>query len=146
MVAVTKANIYSGIWQNIFSVIHSSVTDPRGRTKWIYSSFPEIKNESKEDYPILIIEKVSTPGYTRLSDVVKESLHSITIGVYTTNSEQLDTLFDSVFSTMEGAQSTFDDCGLHDMNVTSTSDDFFERSGFRVHYREITYRFAFGIS
>lgn len=96
-VIATENTIFSDFWQFLYDLINDNVTDPMGRAKWIYATFPEERIKTDTDYPIIIIPLIS--GNEDIFTFTKGKITFIfSIEVYSTSKKQLDSLIDEIYN------------------------------------------------
>jgi len=130
------------IWQTVFDIvktIQDEYSHP-SKTKWVYSSFPDIKIEEKESYPIIVIYSPDLDQSEPTYDLTENSV-SIDIEIYATSTASLDDLTDRVITKIESNRSTLEGAGLRVPVLKSMSTATYRRSGMKVHMRRMTYSF-----
>ena len=142
---IRETNVFSDLFKNIYSKI-STISDPGGKSKWIFSSFPESKIKNKAAYPMLVIAPAEVSFDPLTFKTIKRGPVTITIDVYTVNAAQIDTISDSVANTMKTNEDngSFNISGIQTMRLTNTDTDAFSVGKFRVHNRTFDYEFDFG--
>ena len=139
---IRESNVFTDTFLCLYSKINT-ISDPRGRSKWIYSSYPDIKNESEVDYPIIVVGHSDVTADPLTFKNVKDGPIRISIDVYSTSAQQTDSLSDSIAATMESNESNFFTSGIHIMRLVSTSYGYFPRGTLRIHNKTLNYQFNF---
>ena len=136
--AVTKSTITQSIWKifrdRIVSNVRNTTISVNPTTvsvqKYV-ASYNDRDFDSKSNLPIMIIETPTfgteffTFGKTKVTG-------SITIEIYTTQSESADKFLDQTKDAIETYKPTLSSLGLHNVSVESTNSDFAERVEVKV--------------
>lgn len=142
--AIAKADMFSNTWECVYDMLNANLTDPRGRSKWIYASFPKLTIDNVTDYPIIVVPPVQCPSTTGLTLSDYEAILFVTVEVYSTNPTQMDTLVDDIFEVFDTKESTFADTNkLRLMRVEGTDYAHYDRGKFSVHVKSTTYVFKY---
>lgn len=142
---VTTTDLYKGSWDEIFSLIDSNTTDPNGRSKWIYSSFPDAIAQDKNSYPLIVVNPIETTDSEPITITfgTKTFAMRTVIEVYSTNNEELDDVVDSVFAAIESNESTLAVQNIYNFVLSSSLPDTIERGKIRVHRKTLEWDFEF---
>lgn len=141
---IAKADMFSNTWECVYDILNDNLTDPRSRTKWIYSSFPKLTIDNVTDYPIIVVNPVECLSTEAITISDYEATLSVTIDVCSTSATQLDTLIDDIFEEFDTQESTLADTNkLRIMRVGSTDTAHYNRGKFSVHVKSITYVFKY---
>ena len=146
MTAVIRdTNVYSDLHNCLMPKL-KTITDPSGKSKWVYGAFPEGEITSKSDYPLIILTSGDISYDPLTLKTVKRGPVRIVIDVYSTNGAQLDTISDEITNTMEINENngSFTSSGIDTMRLMSSTYGHFERGALRVHNRTFNYEFDFG--
>lgn len=137
--AVTNSNIFSQAWTEIYNLINTGLGS---NVKGIYAQWPDKPLSKKNDYPIVIIERASLNDDEMLSFDLRDASLSCDIEVYSTSNSGVDTLSDSIFSTLRTNTDELEGGSkLKILSISNSTDDDFERGGIKVHMRAITITF-----
>ena len=140
---IRETNVFTDLFLCINGKL-STITDPTGKSKWVYSAFPEGIIDKKESYPLITITSADV-SYTPLTfRNLKRGPIRYEIDVYSTKAEELDYVSSSVVSKMESEEDNFSISGVSVMRLINTIYSHFERDGLRVHNKKIYYEFDFG--
>jgi len=136
--AISRASLRSSVFNDIYSVINTNVTDPLTRSKqWIFSSFPDTKSKFV-GYPIVVIKKAEVEkAYPLMDNTWSDIIIPVKIIVYSTDNATTDTLSDSIDEVINDTnlpQFTFKDYSetIGDIPITTGN-------GGNIHYRIMTY-------
>ena len=140
---IQNSAAYSQAWHKFFATI-TTLTDPGGKTKWVYATFPNKKISDKQDYPLVVISPVEIEYEPLTFKNLKRGSLSVTIIVYSTSASQLDTLSDQIAEKMEDNDSEFTMSGITAIRMTNSSNDYPPRDKFGVHNKAFTYEFDYG--
>lgn len=143
--AIRDANIFSDAWKVFFAKVNS-VSDPNGKSKWVYGAFPEKAIQNTSSYPLIVVSPVE-PSYDPLTfRNVKRGPLRVSVDVYSTRVEELDTVSDSITNTFETNENdgSFGLSGVHSMSLISSPYSFFSRDSLRIHNRTLVYEFDYG--
>ena len=118
---ITKSNLISQVWQNVYDILNSNLTDPKSRSKWIYAAFPSVRKGTADTYPCIIIESPDMSGENIIMGHSSRSYRwSIPISVYSTRMEDVDTIADDIINTLETNKGSLSTNNLYQFNVDST--------------------------
>lgn len=94
---VDSDNDVTQIWKNVYTVVNDRISDPLGRSKWVYSSFP---SESKKGtiYPAIIIDPANINGSETVWGQGKKYNANVRISVFHTHMATVDTIAGSIKS------------------------------------------------
>ncbi len=140
---IRETNVFTDLFLCIFGKLNT-ITDPVGKSKWVYSAFPEAIIDKEESYPLITITSADV-SYTPLTfRNLKRGPVRYEIDVYTTVAKQLDSVSSSVAAKMESEEGNFAISGVTVMRLINTIYSHFERNGLRVHNKKMYYEFDFG--
>ena len=143
MASIPNASVHTQAWNKVYSVI-GTVSDPGGKSKFIYSAFPDEQVEDKNSYPLIVISPVSIK-YDPVTFInVKKGPLSVDIDIYSTSASQLDTLSDSITNAMEDGDAGFTASGITGIRITGVSFNEASRNALRIHNKTISYDFDYG--
>jgi len=142
---ITDEKVFSQAWHKIFETI-KTISDPGGKSKWVFSSFPEKKIDEPEAYPLIVIPLIDVSYDPLTFTAMKRGPLTVTIDVYSTSSSQLDTISDSIVDKMETSEDAFMASGITVMRLVGTDYDHFTRNSMRIHNKTLTYEFDYGWS
>lgn len=122
MEVITRDNIYTESWNNVFSVLNN-LTNPHGSGKWIYSTFPDIKI-NKSSFPILILNPADVRiGSVAIPDMgeLYEAVISFDIDLYTTSAQQLDEIGDEIRKVILAFRDEFQKYNMYFIDFSESS-------------------------
>lgn len=152
MVTITKAELLETIWKTIKDRMEADVTsvtlaDATTQTIQTYtSSFPDIQNETKADYPILVIEPVQMTASEQYTLKCKWRRGMFTVEVYATKSETANLFLDAMIESIETYRDTLAGLTLSDVNLDSTNTETVFRGDIKVHIASATFTWRFPIT
>ena len=142
MVAIANANLISGVFETLYDLITSQVSDPQipARSKWWFSTYPDNRLQTKADFPIGII---NPPNYSWQDFTIKRkwAIIDISIDIYSTSAREADELVDSVLDALETNRVIFGQSGLIKYNVTGTNSSVFKNGEITLHVRTASISF-----
>jgi len=148
MVSINKSTVVQNIWKNFYDRLKDSVTsvtlsDSSVQIIQFYSAaFPDRPNETKSDYPILIVNSPDIE-WEDFTFTKKWLIGTITIDIFTTKAESADLFIDAIINSIETYRDNFRDLGLMNVNLDSTSKDEFFRGKIKVHMKSCTFSFRY---
>lgn len=141
--ALTKSTIFSATYGTLYNLISEEVSDPKSRSKWIYSAFPDTKDRtlSSNYFPCIVIDKSETSVTT---DTFGASGHliadiSVPINIWDTKASQVDTLSDSVYDAIITNKSTFIASGLTMPRIEANDSEVINFDTMRLHRRGMVF-------
>mgnify|MGYP001573432726 CR=1 FL=1 len=142
---VTNTTLVSESWNQLYSIVNANVTDPTGKSKFIYGTFPDALHLTKADYPLIVINPIASDGAETItiSRGVKLVGLKLEIEVYSTSNSQLDTIANSVFDAIESNETTNDSQGLHNFDLQRIDSNTVFRGKTRVHVKYLDWIFDF---
>ena len=143
MPQISNNTAFSQAWLKIKTVL-SSVSDPNGKTKFLYTAFPILLIDKRESYPLITIEPVEISHSALTFTNLKEGPLKATIEVYATNTTDLDSVSDDVAKTMHAADASFTLSGITNMKLVNSSYAHYPREKLHVHNRTFIYEFTYG--
>lgn len=142
MVTINNSNLISGVFETLYDVINSNVTDTQipARSKWWFSAYPDQRNSTKSDFPIGII---NPPNYTWLDFTLtkKWAEYETDIDVYSSKAKEADVLLDSVLNALESNRRVLAEDGIIKYRVVSTSTGVAKEGNMTLHIRTATIQF-----
>jgi hypothetical protein len=143
MPQISNNNAFSQAWLKIKSVL-SSVSDPKGKTKFLYTAFPILLIDKRESYPLITIEPVQISHSALTFTNLKEGPLQAIIEVYASNNVDLDSVSDDVAKTMHAADASFTLSGITNMALVNSSYAHYPREKLHIHNRTFVYEFKYG--
>ena len=131
---IAKSTIWTDTWNVIFNLIKDNVADPLGRSKWIYSAFPEFRIESKDNYPIIVIPPL--PGIEDQFTMEKGKFtFECPIEIYSSKAFEVDSLSNDVFKAFNIKRyiTLRSGNGLMLTRLLGRTYDMFLRGGIKIH-------------
>ena len=148
---ISKATIQTNVWEAIYDRINSDVTSVTLSDSSVVTrqslnrSFPDMSNETKSDYPIIVLPAV-TVSWVDFTLTKKSVEGKFEIEVYATKSEAADRFLDAVIESIETYRPTLYSLHLTNINLEDTSEDQAFRGSFKVHLRTATFSFKYKFS
>lgn len=140
---IRETNVFTDTFNLLMGKL-SSLVDPVGKSKWIWSAFPEKIIDKIGSYPLIVITPTDV-NYDMLTfKNIKRGPLRIMVDIYSTKAEELDDLSDNVSNKFETSENAFQTSGISTMRLVSTSYDQFQRGNFRIHSKSFNYEFDFG--
>ena len=152
MVTVSKNTLSKNIWQNFYQLISDNVKTVTVnaksggtstiRVKRYTSSNSDIALDSKNDYPIIVI---NTPEIEYSALTFKKTMvtGAITVEVYVPNSEASTAFIDLINSTIQSNLSDLWDVELEELYLDDSASSSFERGSLKIHQKQVTWRFEY---
>lgn len=146
--AINKSTIQTNVWEAIYDRINSEVTSvtlsdfSTVTRQSLNRSFPDVSNESKSDYPIIVLPAV-TISWSDFTFKKKSVEGRFEIEVYATKAEAADRFLDKVIDSIETYRPTLYGLGLTNINLEDTNEDQAFRGSFKVHLRTATFSFKY---
>lgn len=139
IIGISKSTVISSIFKIFFNYINNNITDPRGRTRWIHSAFPDNDLDTgKLDYPIVVIESPE-PTWDKLTLLKKWSNISTRIEVYDTKAETAESIMQNVMMLFDTKWRELKSIKIDKVNISGFDQDSFLRgNALRVHMKAIT--------
>lgn len=110
---ITSANLISQVWQNVYAVINTHVSDPKSRTKWIYAAFPTERKGTDDVFPCIIIDGARMDSGQFVMGSSKNYIWVIPISVYDSTMATCDSVSDSVMEQLESNKGSFTAYGAY---------------------------------
>ena len=148
MVTINKANIATNIWETVYDAVKTGVTtvtlaDSTVQTIKVYtSSFPDTIADTKDSYPILIVNPVHI-NWENFTISKKLASGTFTIDIYTTKGEAADIFSDNIIDTIETNRDDFKKLKINNIMAESTTSDEFFRGQIKLHVKSTTFSFDF---
>lgn len=142
---VTSSTIFTESWNSIFNIIQNNVSDPTGKNRFLYGGFPDKIWDNKSEFPVVVIHPIESPGSETIVLPRGTKVFSLrsSIEIYSTNTEQLDSMTDDVFNAIESNETTLYENNINNFELSSVDADTIERGKFRVHFRRLDWDFEF---
>lgn len=147
MVTVNSATISQNIWKNFYDRLKSNVTSvsitgssPTVSIQTYTAAYSDEMLDAKSNYPILIVNEPELPT-DNLTFRDTNTSGTITIEVFTNQSESATKFKDKIRLAIEGYKSTFDSVGIHNVKITDEDSDMEERGKIKIHIRRVTFSF-----
>lgn len=139
---INKTAVCTQSWDKIFTVLNT-ISDPAGKTKWLYSAFPMELIDDKGSYPLIVIEPIDTAYSPKTFTNIKSGPLRVVLEVYSTKSQELDTVTDLVADKMEESETSFLASGISVMTQVSNSYGHYMRGKLRIHNKTMVYTFDY---
>lgn len=141
---IREKAVFTDAWNTIFAKLNI-IFISGAPTKFLYSAFPEKEIADSNSYPLIVLEPVQLSYDPVTMKNLKAGPMRITVDVYSTTAQQLDSVSDSVLDTMEANEnnSSFLASGVHGMKLISSAYSQFSRNTLRVHNKEFVYEFEY---
>lgn len=141
---IPNSSVYTQMWNKVYDIINTNVTDPGGKSKWIYTAFPEKRIDDEGAYPLVVITPIDLT-YDPLTFVdLKEGPLRVTIDVYSRSAEELDTIVEDIANAMDDSDAAFTMSGVTAISLTGSLYSQHSREKLRVHNRTLEYEFNYG--
>jgi len=148
--SVNKISLVSDIWKNFRDRIIDQVTsvDITGSQtitiKNTFTSFPDFETESKDNYPIIIIESpsISSDMFTNGKNMVSGE---ISIEIYATQAEAAEKFLSKISNAIETYVPSLGQVGFRNVYISDSDSDSAERGQIKLHLRSITFSFNINI-
>lgn len=140
---VDKDTLYQDVYTLVYNAINTNVVDPisvtRGVNKWIYASFPDTRTGTFPGYPIVVVSPANTPSIRTMNFSRSLWNHTIvvTVSVFDTQTERLDSLSSSVVKGLRDNRSTFRAGGLANFAITGGEAQTVLYDNKKIHYRNL---------
>jgi len=144
---IRETNWFTDTWNLIYGKLEDNVVNPGNQTKFIFSGFPQKLIDKKDAYPIIVISPADVSYDPLTFNTIKRGPARITVDVYATNPNHLDSISDAIVNTFEQEEGNLQISGISVMRLAGTSYVHYDRgapNGFRVHNKTINYTFDFG--
>lgn len=134
---VSNSNIVSQLWKNVYDIINTTITDPKSRSKWIYSSWPAEEKGTADTFPRIIIDGASIDSEQFVMGSKKLYKWTVPIYVYDTHMGTCDSLADSVVEKLNANAGSFTTYGFFQPIVSISSPTTVIINGNIVHERRM---------
>lgn len=143
---LSQSQLFTTSW-NAFYNIFDTYTNPRAdSTKWIFATKPFDKDETKTDFPRLIITDVDVNGVSPENfDKLRYNI-IISLTIEHTSSEKLDVLTDSIHNHVLTNKTTLYNAGIRNPKLIKTNKSYYDDGSFIIHERRLDYMFDYWIS
>lgn len=140
---IRETNVFSDTFLALYGKL-STITDPIGKTKFIYHAFPDAIIDKIESYPLIVITSAET-SYTPLTfKNLKRGPLRIVIDVYSTKADEMESLSNNVLDKLETSENDLQTSGIVTMRLINTTYGQFPRESFRIHNKSFNYEFDYG--
>lgn len=141
---VSIDNLFKATFRRIFDLVNDNLTDPKAaeRDKWIWTTLPEAKVETRADYPRIILTMTNLTGMPLITFDQKTANPYIYVQIYSTSKSEADTLSDTFISALHSSENALESDNLESLNVSADVGDYI-RSKFPVYYR--SFRLGFSV-
>jgi hypothetical protein len=118
---VNSSNIYTQVWNNIYSVVNT-ISDPSSRgIQWIFSAFPQQTNHTASVYPAIIIDSPNAIGKNiTFAHTNRYYEFDIPISIYATRMDTCDGLASTVLATLNNNRGSLETNGMQMFNPDSS--------------------------
>ena len=140
---IRETNVFSDTYLMLYGKI-SAITDPGGKSRFVFSAFPEKLIDKENAYPLIVLNSADVTYNPLTFKNLKRGPLRLAIEIYSTSASQLDSLCNSVTTKMESEEGNFQISGISVMRLTSSTPNQFTRGNFRVHNKILVYEFDFG--
>jgi hypothetical protein len=132
--ALTYSNLYTESFNQIKNFINGSLTDPRNRFKknWVHASIPDLTAKGFDGYPFFVINVDLNEQSPSLDIKENERNFRITIGVFSDEATQIDTLADEFLAKF---RTVLTDFKAKSIGSSSLSTQII--NGKKIYYRDI---------
>jgi hypothetical protein len=143
VIGITRTSIQSSIYKSFYTFLHKYVTDPNGRSKWWYPTYPEVDiDNGKLDYPIGVIE-VEPVSWERLTQEKVWTMVNVTLTIYATSPKKLAELTDSIIPAVDNMRYAFMVVGVKNIKLTSHTADHIMRDKVNLHWADIQFNMRY---
>ncbi|MHA2202183.1 MAG: hypothetical protein ACW991_00705 [Candidatus Hodarchaeales archaeon] len=142
---VTINNVFSDSFDQIYDLLVNNTVDPRNKDTWVRAAFPDEIAESKDLYPIIILNPINASDSEPLSVnyAVKTFALELNVEIYALNPEDLDSLSDQVLLAIESNEATLYDSGIYNFELSNVDSDTINRGEIRIYRKTIEWNFEF---
>jgi len=147
---ISKATFLPDIWEafydrmsSVTTVTLDDTTTPTIQTRT--SSFPDREQDSKSDYPLIVVNSPSCPtapftfGKTEVEGTIR-------IEVFATKKETSDMFLAEIMDKIETYKDDFATLGLKRIEIDSTDSDMFMRGDIKLHVGAVVFGFKYKYS
>ena len=135
-------NVFTDAWNAIYGKL-SSISDPGGKSKWIYSAFPESEIDKKQAYPLIVISPIEVSADRVTFNGVKSGPLRVIIDIYSTKASELDSLSDQVTETLINNEKNLVVSGVYGLRLVSSAYSNYSRNALRIHNKSLNYEFTY---
>ena len=138
MTAINKSTIVSNIFKNFYDLVVAI----SGFTTIVYPTFPDVVKDSKDDYPIVIINspEIDWSTFTFGKGMVEGE---IMVDVYTTTPSDTDSKASAVSNKIETSKFTLAGVGLKQVDMERTRSDNAQKGKIKVFLKTLTFKFKY---
>lgn len=156
-VAITKSNIFTQVFTNIFNLINDNISNPNdstGNTKFVYSHRePNFMSRNFAGFPCIVVEAASISQDVNVISATKAFMSDeINIIIFSqdkssdgsgnpSGADTMNTISDEVLKTLNANRTTLRTNGLKNLTIGNTDFDWGEINGQPTFKREITLTF-----
>ena len=136
--AIDKSTILSNIYKNIYDLVVAI----SGFTTIVYPTFPDVVKDSKDDYPIVIINspEIDWSTFTFGKGIVEGE---IMVDIYTNTPSETDSKASAVSNKIETSKYTLAKVGLKDINLSRTSSDNVNTGKIKIFIKSLPFTFKY---
>lgn len=136
--AITNENLFSESFKLIEDFLKGiSNLDPRNRykTKWIYSSMPNLNSKGFDGYPFMVVKIDPSDENKSFNPEVSEKTFRVLITIYSNEARDVDSISDKIFSNIKDETKLTDFSGK-EMSTSPINWDM-DMNGKKVLFRSI---------
>ena len=142
---VSIKNVFSDSFDKIYDILVSNTVDPKGKDTWVRAAFPDEYAESKDLYPIIILNPIDANDSDPISVnyKVKTFTLKLNVEIYALNPEDLDSLSDQVLLAIESNEATLYNDGIYNFELSNVDSDTINRGNIRIYRKTLEWNFEF---
>lgn len=146
--SLTKSTIIQNVFQNIYDRLKDNISsvnitgDVDVTIQTWTNSFPDKSLDEKGDFPILVINSPDI-NWEKLTFRKNQVNGTITIDIYTTQSESADKFLDAIIDSIETYRDDLKTVRMTNIILDSTDRDSAFRGAFKVHVASATFSFKY---
>jgi hypothetical protein len=136
--SVNNTNLYSESFTQIKAFLNSiSGLDPKNRSRpnWLHASMPAINSKGFEGYPFIVIKIDINEENKSFDNSTSQKIFKILLGIYSTESTDVDTISDEIFSNLK-TETKLTDFSARELS-SSPMNYLLDQNGKKVLYRNI---------
>ena len=136
--AIDKSTIISNIYKNFYDLVVAI----SGFTSIVYPTFPDVVKDSKDDYPIVIINspEIDWSTFTFGKGIVEGE---IMVDIYTNTPSETDSKASAVSNKIETSKYVLAQVGLKDINLSRTSSDNVNTGKIKIFIKSLPFTFKY---
>lgn len=144
ILGVTKELLIKDLYNVFYNRIFHNITDPKGRTKWIFPAWPETFDiDNKDDYPVCILNSPEIEGWEKFTLTKKNAIFTISAEINSTSMAELDSLASQVMNAIETTRGNFKFFKITFVEPDGTDTDHAFRDAISVHNKIMRFRGKF---